>query len=230
MPRLNAMRKKVGMLRKMRTEKVKVGDKFSMLTVNRFLGTNKHKKRIWECLCECGGKTIVPTSHLLSGHTKSCGCKKIESPLGAAKIANTRHGLTKSKEYHAWAELKQRCYNPKNQNYKNYGERGIKVCSRWVDSFENFYTDMGKAPHGYSIDRIDVNGDYCKENCRWADNKTQQYNKRCTVKITYNGKTESILYWSDTTGISVKSLYDRIYRMKWTIERALTSPLRRKKA
>lgn len=210
-----------------RTEKVKIGDKFSRLTVIEFIGVNKRKQRVWLCKCKCGNYSKVTTGNLLSGKTTSCGCVRLQNAIKATKISNTKHGKKGSKEYIAWAELKQRCNNPKSQQYKNYGGRGIKVCTEWENSFEAFYKDMGDAPKGYSIDRIDVNGDYCPENCRWADSKTQQYNRRDTVKITFNGVTENLLYWSKKTGISVKNLYSRFCCMKWSAEKTLFTPVRR---
>lgn len=210
-----------------RTEKIKIGDKFSKLTVVGFVGVNKSKKRVWLCRCECGRETKVTTGHLISGHSKTCGCKRLQNSIKATKIHNTKHGMRGTKEYCAWSELKQRCNNPKDPGYKNYGARGIKVCDRWLHSFENFFADMGKAPDGYSIDRIDVNGDYCPENCRWADNETQQYNRRDTVKITFNGITENLSYWSKKTGLSTRTLYSRFHDMKWSAEKTLLTPLRR---
>lgn len=206
---------------------IKIGDKFGKLTVIDLIGVNKHRKRTWLCKCDCGNVANVTTGHLIGGHTKSCGCTRIQNSIKATKIANTTHGMHGTKEYYVWSELKQRCYNPKEPQYRNYGARGIKVCERWLQSFENFYADMGKAPDGFSIDRIDVNGDYCKENCRWADNQTQQYNKRNTVKITSNGITETLLYWSKITGIRTSTLYYRIKKLKWSAEKTLYTPLRR---
>lgn len=206
--------------------KIKPGDKFSKLTVVSLLGVNKHKKRVWKCKCECGNYSEVISSHLLSGHSTSCGCTRLERSIRATKKSNTTHGMRHTKEYVAWSEMKQRCYNPNEPNYKNYGARGIKVCDSWLHSFENFYADMGKAPTGFSIDRVDVDGDYCKENCRWTDNKTQQYNKRNSVKITFDGITENLWYWSIKTGISVRNLYSRIHNLKWSAEKTLTTKVR----
>ena len=217
-----------------RTEKIKIGDRFSKLTVIDFVGINKQKKRIWLCRCDCGNMTNVTTGHLTECHTTSCGCTRIQNSIKATKISNTTHGMKGTKEYCAWSELKQRCYNKKEPQYKNYGARGIRVCDRWLNSFENFYADIGKAPAGYSIDRIDVNGNYCPENCRWADTETQQYNRRDTVKITFDGITETLLYWSKKTGLPTKILYSRIrcnkkIKRPWSIEKILTTPIRRKK-
>lgn len=166
-----------------RTEKIKIGDKFSKLTVVDFVGVNKHRKRVWLCRCDCGNMTSVTTGQLIGHHSTSCGCTRLQNSIKATKISNTKHGMKGTKEYKAWSEMKQRCINKNAQQYKNYGARGIKVCDRWLQSFENFYADMGKAPDGFSIDRIDVNGDYCPENCRWVTNSVQSRNKRNSIPL-----------------------------------------------
>lgn len=134
-------------------------------------------KRYWECKCDCGTiKSIMPQS-LRNGDTVSCGCLRKEK----ARV----HGMAKTSEYSAWSEAKARCYNPKNKCFQHYGERGIRVCSEWLHSFETFLKDMGPRPsRTHSLDRIDVNGNYCKENCRWADPETQQRNKRTSKNNT----------------------------------------------
>ena len=205
-----------------RTEKVKTGDRFSKLTVVAFVGVNRNRKREWLCKCECGNMVNVTTGHLLSGHSTSCGCTRLQNSIKATKISNAKHGMKGTKEYKAWSEMKQRCINQNAQQYKNYGARGIKVCDRWLQSFENFYADMGKAPDGFSIDRIDVNGDYCPENCRWASIREQQNNKRNTFFITFNGITKPLSYWSETLGIKPNTIHARIRYLHWSIEKALT--------
>lgn len=114
----------------------------------------------------------------------------------------------------------QRCTNPKNTSYRNYGGRGIKVCDRWLgeQGFENFLTDMGERPSdGYSIDRIDNNGDYCPENCRWATKKEQCNNMRKTIMLSYNGETHSLSEWCDITGFCYETAYNR-YRKGYDFE------------
>ena len=205
--------------------KIKIGDKFSRLTVIGYVGKSKRGERLWKCKCECGKTTNVITARLLSGKTRSCGCLQVENLIKISQ--RKKHGKRKLKEYYIWTTMKQRCCNPKNHKYKDYGGRGIKICDRWLHNFENFYSDMGVCPNGMSIDRIDVNGDYCPENCRWADSKTQSNNKRNSIKITYNGISESLNYWSNVTGISKDTLYARFHVGKWSAEKALTTPIRR---
>jgi len=177
--------------------------------------------RYWKCVCECGNTGIIFGSSLTTGSSRSCGCFKIER----TKETNTKHGLSKSVEFATWSRMKARCSNENIDKYKSYGGRGIRVCDRWME-FENFYKDMGKRPEGKTLDRIDVNGDYCPENCRWSTWYEQDYNKRDTVRLTYNGMTKTLPEWSEITGINTKNLMNRIVR-KWTVERTLTQKPRR---
>lgn len=210
--------------------KIKIGDKFGRLTVLGFYGVNKRRQKTWECECECGNVTVVSTTNLVMGYTKSCGCLGAEHRIKASKLACTKHGMVHTKEYHVWCGLRQRCMNPNSEKYKNYGGRGIKVCERWLHSFENFFADMGKCPEGCSIDRIDVNGNYCPENCRWVTQKTQQNNRRNNTKITFGGITETLRYWSEKTGIDPKTLYNRFRVLHWSAEKTIATPLLRQKA
>lgn len=129
-------------------------------------------------------------------------------------------------EYHIWYGIIQRCNNPKNHAYGHYGGRGIKACARWQgeDGFEHFMEDMGARPDkNVSIDRIDNNGDYCPENCRWADKKTQGNNRRDNRPITFNGKTQNLTQWAEELGINRNTLHTRLNR-GWSVERALMTP------
>lgn len=151
------------------------GNKYNGLTVIERV-PNKGKSIMWLCKCECGNKTIVKGSHLKDGHTSSCGCKLIE--------LMTTHGLRKNNksEYGTWIAMKQRCNNKIKDSYANYGGRGIKVCERWENSFENFLSDMGKRPLNSTIDRIDNNKGYYPENCRWSTDLEQNRNMRKTKR------------------------------------------------
>ena len=150
------------------------GQKVGRLTVEYVVGKSKNGSYVWRCSCECGGEIDVISSSLNSKLTKSCGCLYDET----RRFTGRSHGMTGSREYNAWNAMKQRCYYEKHQYYYLYGERGIQVCSRWLGSFENFYEDMGDCPEGYSLDRIDSDGDYCPDNCKWSSAKEQAFNQR----------------------------------------------------
>lgn len=125
---------------------------------------------MWDCLCSCGNQTTVRGAHLRGSDCQSCGCLALEG--------KTLHGLSKTTEHVIWSGILQRCENKNNHGYRNYGGRGIKVCSRWKD-FENFYADMGRRPSSkHSIDRINNDGDYEPNNCRWATVSQQLANRR----------------------------------------------------
>lgn len=145
------------------------GKTFGYLTVLS-RAENKGKLICWNCLCICGKKKIIQGYSFSSGKTISCGCYR--------KKVLTKHGMSKTPEYKAWTSLLMRCYSQKDISYEYYGGRGIKVCERW-NKFENFYDDIGDRPSNkHSLDRVDSNGDYCKENCKWSTILEQNCNKR----------------------------------------------------
>lgn len=151
------------------------GQKFGRLTAKEYMFTDKGKSSTWLCQCECGNTLSVVLSTLRNGSTQSCGCLRLES----LRKKNTTHNKSHTSEYYAWGNMVQRCTNPKSPEYKNYGGRGISVCAEWKNSFQNFLDDMGEKPKkSYSLDRVDNEADYDKENCRWTDFSTQAINRR----------------------------------------------------
>ena len=198
------------------------GQRFGWVTViERVFAKGKSGHARWLCQCDCG-KTYITNSHnLLQGKSTSCGCKRIKSNI---KHGDGRH-KNRSRLYHVWADMKNRCSSPKCHAYKHYGARGIKVCSEWME-YEPFRD--WSITHGYAdnltLDRIDVNGDYEPSNCRWATWKQQANNKRGTRKLTYNGKTQSIQEWSEELGIKRTTINNRI-RRGWCVEDILEKPV-----
>lgn len=212
-----------------------VGEKFGKLTVIAFAGVKKYDNgnmySQWLCQCDCGNTFTTLGVTLKYGSVKSCGCLKKESAQERArrKIKTDVHA---EKLYNVWQGMKARCYNINGIAYNCYGGRGITVCDEWKDNYpafkkwayENGYDE--DAPKGAcTLDRIDVDGNYCPENCRWVDRKAQANNRRTNRLVEYNGETKTLHEWSIITGISQSVLYARIFNLKWDIERAFKQPL-----
>lgn len=206
----------------------RTGHRYGRLTVVSCAGSRNGRYN-WKCRCDCGEECTASGLCLASGDTKSCGCLNAEKRIARS----LRHGHSRRGDvasgYRTWLGMKQRCCNVRNKSYPHYGGRGIKVCDRWLESFENFLADMGPRPAGSSLDRIDNSGNYCPENCQWATRIEQGRNKRSNVLITWKGATKTLIEWSEETGIPYITLYTRLHREGWPIERALTKPVRRKR-
>ena len=172
------------------------GRRFGRLLVISFHSSQNYISK-WLCRCDCGTEKVINGGNLTTGKVVSCGCYRIEK--------HTKHNMSYSPEYLAWAGIKSRCYNPKAPRYPNYGERGITVCNRWLESFENFYADIGDRPSkDYSIERLDVNGNYEPFNCKWATRFEQQRN----IRVQRNNST-------GVTGVRwVERLHKYVARIK----------------
>lgn len=204
--------------------------RFGRLVARRATERRSGNNIVWECICDCGTVAHVASYSLLSGATQSCGCLHREITSKAA-IARTLHGHaandTLTPEYAAWCNAKHRCFNQANHAFGNYGGRGVTMCDRWRDSFENFYADMGPRPSPmHSIDRFpNNNGNYEPGNCRWATKKEQAVNRRGNRLLTYNGLTLTLSEWARRININHQTLQMRL-AAGWTEADAITKPLR----
>jgi len=178
----------------------------------------QNRQSRWNCLCDCGTTKTVFGSSLVSGGTVSCGCHRIK--------IHTTHGQTKnhqqSTSYRSWYKMILRCTHKKDTNYHRYGGRGITICDKWL-KFEGFYEDMGDCQEKMSLDRINVNGNYEPNNCRWATFKEQQNNRRDNYFIEFNGLRKTLSEWSDYTGINYVTIQSRIKLLHWDVGKALTT-------
>lgn len=197
------------------------GKRFGKLTVIEKHNQDKWGGWNWLCKCDCGNESIVSGGHLRGMKAKSCGCSRTESK-------NFIHKMTGSRIYSIWQAMKSRCYYDKNKRFKDYGGRGITVCDEWKNSFISFYEWSMK--NGYdenaergqcTIDRIDVNGNYEPNNCRWATIKQQANNTRRNHFIEYNGKTQTVSQWANELGVEPDSIFNRLQK-GFTEEEALT--------
>lgn len=217
------------------------GQRFGRFIVVSLAGRDKYGYVLWLCRCDCGNERIVRGCRLMSGYTKSCGCYQKKR----ASECHTKHGGRHTRLYRIWHGIKDRCTNPNNKHYINYGgrsikgDRNIKICPEWLNSFEAF-RDWALAngyEDGLTIERIDVNGDYCPENCCWIPKGDQAFNKTDSLICTVNGKTQDLaLHVKDpeinVLGLKYETVRHRIYVLHWTPDEAFSTPPggRRKKA
>lgn len=199
-----------------------IGEKHGRLTIMRVAGKNKYNHVLYECLCECGNLAIIEATCVKRNKTKSCGCLQKEK----TKESSTIHGLTNTRIHRIWAAMISRCENQNNNRYYVYGSKGISVCQEWRNDFVQFYDWSMK--NGYSdelsIDRIDVNGNYCPDNCRWATREVQMNNRSNNRNITYNGTTRTLKQWSEYFGFNYKYFHEVMSKNDWDIEKVLNIP------
>lgn len=187
-------------------------------------GSKKGKSYGERWLYECGycGNTFEAyIYHVKRGKIKSCKCYQ----NSVRKKNATTHGMSRTPEYRSWESMLARCYNKNQKGYERWGGRGIKVCQRWRESFENFYEDMGPKPtKKHTIERINNDKDYTKTNCKWATYEEQANNKSNTIYVCYKGEERTLTEWSNITGIKYGTLYRRLKIKEWSIEKTLTKP------
>jgi hypothetical protein len=194
---------------------IRTNQRFGRLTVFRRIGlTPSGRNSLWECLCDCGKKTIVRGDHLIAEQVRSCGCWR----RGATGLKLNR-GKFASRA--VWKNMLNRCYLPSFTSYSDYGGRGIRVCARWRKSFQNFISDMGEPPEGLTLNRKNNDGDYSPENCEWATVLEQNRNKRNIRKVTIGGITKPFPEWCEINGINRHTAISRI-RAGWDIVQAVS--------
>ncbi len=200
-----------------------VGERFGRLVVVR-RAPDDGGHSACEFGCDCGAIVVRRMAYVRCGRMRSCGCLQRET----ARARLLTHGESgKTVEHATWLRMLARCNNSRNPDYARYGGRGIQICDRWARSYENFLADMGRRPGlGYSIDRIDNDGHYSPDNCRWATDEEQQLNKRSNHRVTWGDRTKTIKEWSVETGIPYGTLLMRI-RAGWSVEDAMTKPLQK---
>lgn len=198
------------------------GKVYGRWTVIKF-SHRKGKNYYWVCKCSCEKNTIktVNSAQLNNGQSQSCGCFNKETI--------TKHGLNGNKLYHIFNSMKARCYSTTNKSYKNYDGRGIKICDEWLNDVKLFieWAHKNGYKEGLTIERKDVNGDYCPQNCCWESRKTQSNNTRKNIFIDYNGKTQTLTQWAEEYNIKPHTLYYRYVLKNWDIDKSLNTPIRR---
>ena len=190
-----------------------IGERFDKLIVLGEIGSSKIGI-LWLCECECGKKIVAPSGSLRSGHTKSCGCSYF------------KHGMSGTRLYTIWKGIIKRCTSVTAAEYKYYGGRGITVCNEWLD-FRQFYKDMiaGYESH-LTIDRIDNDKGYSKDNCRWSTFAEQSLNRSNNVRYTYNGETLTLSQWAQKHNVLVQTIQGRLKR-GWDFSRAISTPVKK---
>ena len=202
------------------------GQRFGRLVVVT-RDTTKLRRVYWRCQCDCGTVKSVASDKLVAGETRSCGCYNRDN----LAVIKATHGLTRVGQHHplhtVWCQMRARCQDRSHPVYHRYGGRGITVCERWED-FACFVADMGERPSPeMTIDRIDNEGPYSPENCRWADRTTQARNRRSTRRYEFDGYCLTLEEWSERTGIRAKLLHARLHTLGWSLQKTLTTPTRR---
>lgn len=200
---------------------IEVGQTFGRWTVLGEAPTVNDERRLL-CKCACGVERSVALNSLRKGRSHSCGCYKLDELFIHGASGNGKYRA--HRWYKAWSNMHDRCYNPNYEGYKHYGGRGISVCERWRNDPLRFLHDMGDPPRRMSLDRIDTNGDYSQNNCRWATAKQQCRNKRTNVMVTFRGKRVCLSEAAEMAGLRYSVVWQRCNH-GWSVEHALTAPV-----
>jgi hypothetical protein len=184
-------------------------------------------RAVWRCRCDCGNTTRVGITTLKNGASQSCGCYRRDSLSARTKTHGCGDPAHPTREYRVWSGMKQRCLNHNATGWNNYGGRGITICDRWKDSFESFLADMGVSPSDlHSLDRIDNDGPYAPDNCRWALQRVQDNNKRTNRRLTHDGHTRTLTEWARALNVPIHQIENRV-RAGWPVHRVLMQPVSR---
>lgn len=185
---------------------IKPGDKFNRLQIDKIVNSIAH------CTCDCGNKHSVKLGSLVRHEVKSCGCLTKEIASQRCVDRNTKHGKSDTKAYSSWLNMRRRCYDRTNNRFQYYGAKGIEVCSNWRESFESFHEDMGDPPTDkHSLERIDLNKGYSKDNCIWADPFEQAGNKSNSILIDIDGEVRCLRAWCRDFGLNYKSVWQKLF-------------------
>lgn len=205
------------------------GFRFDRLIALRPVGYTRAKTILWLCQCDCGNMTVTYLNKLRSGKTRSCGCLAREMTIQK----NWKHGESHTPLFRHWYGIIRRCTDPRRKGYVDYGGRGIRICDEWRNSFEAFRDHVAQLPgygeDGYTLDRVDNDGNYSPGNLRWATRTEQNRNKRNVRPLTYQGRTQCLGAWAEEIGVKQKVLENRL-RIGWSIERTLSTPLDAKRS
>lgn len=199
------------------------GQRFGRLVAISYVAGSP--KKAWMCKCDCGATVEIRGRNLRIGKTRSCGCLKRDNLAAGIAVA---HGMTRTPTYKSWNSMIGRCTNPAEPTYRRYGGAGVTVCREWR-KFAAFLSDMGIRPSGTTLDRIDVQGNYEPKNCRWASAKVQANNRGNNRLITYGGKRMTIRQLCDLTGADYSRTRDRICKLGWDVQRAISTPAQNKR-
>lgn len=199
------------------------GEKYGRLTVES-LNRSENGIVYWNCLCDCGKTTVVRGSNLKTGAVKSCGCL-----VHQASKCRT-HNESKTKLYRHWISMIYRCHNPKNSAYKWYGARGISVCDDWK-TYEGFkaWVEATRPREDYTVERIDVNGNYSPDNCTWIPMSEQAKNRTSSIQIEHDGRVQNLTDWCKELNLEYKRVHNRMFKLGWDFEKAITTPVDTKK-